>query len=506
MAASTSAAGRASGTMTARSRSTVGWRDGAATRYAAGWPPARPGDRELADDDPLGAQVERVDDERMELAEPPDDRPAAATRAARPGWRFGSSAIGVKAGIGAPSRRHSSSTRPLRVVDVVRPGGSVGSGRQGRAGQREPEPPPLVGRAVVRGAVALADLEDRDIVAAVAEVGRDDLEEAPDEALAEHRVLARQRVGDGDRPARRTLLGLAVGRAVVARREPLDRGRGDEGERHDLGQAGAGERLAEHRPDGQRIGSVRRHRRVRERRRDEFVATDPDDLLGDVGLDEEVAPPGRDRRVDDLGVAGRDLERLRARRDDDPGPGSGRRRLDPDPRQQRPLLVRPEGRADEPVDPGGPERDVRGRRLGRRGVDRAGRDLATGPLGDQAGGPVGAEPREPPFLALLEAEARVRPERVAEGRPPDADRVEDGRLDDDLGRPLPDLGAGAAHDAGDADRAGRVGDEQRLGVEVADDVVERLEALAGGRPADDDPAVADRTPRRRCGSACRARP
>ena len=48
-----------------------------------------------------------------------------------------------------------------------------------------------------------------------------------------------------------------------------------------------------------------------------------------------------------------------------------------------------------------------------------------------------------------------------------------------------DLGAGAAHDPGDADRAARVGDEQRLGVEVADDVVERLEPLArpsrGGR-------------------------
>ena len=50
---------------------------------------------------------------------------------------------------------------------------------------------------------------------------------------------------------------------------------------------------------------------------------------------------------------------------------------------------------------------------------------------------------------------------------------------------VPDLRAGAAHDAGDADRAGRVGDEEGLGIEVADDVIERLEALArrsrGGR-------------------------
>ncbi len=55
-----------------------------------------------------------------------------------------------------------------------------------------------------------------------------------------------------------------------------------------------------------------------------------------------------------------------------------------------------------------------------------------------------------------------------------------------------DLGVGAAHDPGEADRPSRIGDEQRLGVEVADDVVERLEALARPREPDDDPAVADR--------------
>ena len=39
---------------------------------------------------------------------------------------------------------------------------------------------------------------------------------------------------------------------------------------------------------------------------------------------------------------------------------------------------------------------------------------------------------------------------------------------------------------------GRVGDEQRLRVELAHDVVEGLEALARGRAANDDPAVVDR--------------
>ena len=39
-------------------------------------PAGQPGDRELPDDDPVGAQVERVDEQRMELAEAPDDGPA----------------------------------------------------------------------------------------------------------------------------------------------------------------------------------------------------------------------------------------------------------------------------------------------------------------------------------------------------------------------------------------------------------------------------------------------
>ena len=121
-----------------------------------------------------------------------------------------------------------------------------------------------MGRRVARGAVALADLEDRDVVAALAEVGRDDLEQAADQALAEDRVLARQRVGDGDRPAGRALLGFAGQLAVVVGREPLDEPGRDQGEGHDLGQARAGERLADGVADLERIVAVGRHRRVRQ--------------------------------------------------------------------------------------------------------------------------------------------------------------------------------------------------------------------------------------------------
>ena len=50
---------------------------------------------------------------------------------------------------------------------------------------------------------------------------------------------------------------------------------------------------------------------------------------------------------------------------------------------------------------------------------------------------------------------------------------------------------GAAHDPGDPQGPGRIGDEQRLRLELALDVIERLHPLALAREADDDPAVVD---------------
>ncbi len=55
-----------------------------------------------------------------------------------------------------------------------------------------------------------------------------------------------------------------------------------------------------------------------------------------------------------------------------------------------------------------------------------------------------------------------------------------------------DLRGRATHDPGDGERALGIGDEQGLGLELADDVVEGLEPLPGVREADDDPASADR--------------
>ena len=121
-------------------------------------------------------------------------------------------------------------------------------------------------------------------------------------------------------------------------------------------------------------------------------------------------------------------------------PGGGRVRLDPDPGEELALFVGGEGRAEQPVDPRRPEGDVGRRRLVGVRIDRARGDLAARPLGDEARRPVGADPGEAELLALLETQAGLGAEGVAERRPADADRVEDGRLDDDVGGPLPDLG------------------------------------------------------------------
>ena len=83
-------------------------------------------------------------------------------------------------------------------------------------------------------------------------------------------------------------------------------------------------------------------------------------------------------------------------------------------------------------------------------------------------------------LALLEPKARLGAEGVALAGPADAHRVEDGRLDDDVGRPVRHLGRGAAHHAGDADDRPRVGDDEGLRVERR---ARRGRASRGARPA-----------------------
>ena len=287
-------------------------------------------------------------------------------------------------------------------------------------------------------AVALADLEDRHVRPARA---------AGSSPRTSSRLPSRLRRStecsldsgfvDGDRPA-------AAGAAPLARRRHRRRAsrtarpcaRRDERGRDDLGQAGAGERRRGRRPGrSSGIGAVGRHRGVRQHRRDALVAADAGDLLGDVGLDREVAPPGRARWRDDVaaspastssGFGPAATTHARAR----PAPARSRSRREPAARAaRRPSSVV----AEQAVDASRPERDACATGGSSGAVSTTPRaTVAAGPLGDQPGGPVRAEARQPELLALLEAQAGLGAQRVAEGRPADADRVEDRRLDDDV--------------------------------------------------------------------------
>ena len=164
---------------------------------------------------------------------------------------------------------------------------------------------------------------------------------------------------------------------------------------------------------------------------------------------------------------------------------------DADALEKRGLLVGGDVRAEQSVDPGRPKRDLRRIRLARICIDASGGHRAAGPVGQQLGDAVGPDAGEPELLALLESEAGLGAQPVPLPRPADVDRVEDGRLHDDLARRLAHLARCAAHDPGNADGALGIGDDEGFGIEGAHHVVERLELFARARPSDDDPAAVD---------------
>ena len=159
---------------------------------------------------------------------------------------------------------------------------------------------------------------------------------------------------------------------------------------------------------------------------------------------------------------------------------------DADPIEEGPLVGARQRRPEEPVHPSRPECDPARRGLVRGAVDPAGRDGATGPLGDQARRAVGADPGEADLLALLEAEAGLRSQPIALARPADliGSKIADSTITSVVASA--DLRRGAAHDPGDPERPAGIGDQERVGVQRPLDVIERLEPLARGRASDDE--------------------
>ena len=144
-------------------------------------PAGQPGDGQLPDDDPVGAQSELVEQRRVQLADPPDDGAAGPDhgRPARVERRIvGQAACSPGAGMAEPGRQQLDDA--LGVIEVVRAVLAAPRGDLRGPGQGEREAPPLARRLIRTGArpVALADLEEGDVGPAVTQVRRDDLEQA----------------------------------------------------------------------------------------------------------------------------------------------------------------------------------------------------------------------------------------------------------------------------------------------------------------------------------------
>ena len=297
-------------------------------------------------------------------------------------------------------------------------------GRAGEASDREPPPLARIVAGVV--AVALADLEDRDVVA-----GRGGGSSTrprrgcPTSDRPEDRMVHRERVRDvigrppaGVPPATGGVSATPSANALDDARRRRARGSRPRSGRRRRASRGSrrGPRAATARNGG--IGVSRQDRR------DRLVAADAGDLLGDVGLDRDVAAPGRDDRDEERLVAGSSIvERLRRRpRPDDPvdsaaPPARSRCRRGRGARAAR--RPRAPCRAGGSPAPAGTATRVG---PGSSGSCRRGRGATEPPAHSaiEPRRPVGAEPGEPELLALLEPEARLGAEGVALAGPADA--------------------------------------------------------------------------------------
>ena len=378
----------------------------------------------------------------------------------------------------------------LGVVEVVGAGNAIPARRLGRARQEEAQSRPFP-RRCIGAAVAIADLEDGDIGTTLPFVEGQDVEQAADQLAAQDGVLRGKRVRNRDRiPDRRLREGdtVVIGRpsqpGLVQRR---DKGVGD-----DFCQPGAHESVADELTDPQRRWPVGRHQRVGQMRRSGLVATNTGHLLRHVGLDNQVPAPGRHHRDERFLGTRVDDKGLWLDCDLDAGARRGRFCVHVYASQKAALLVCGNRRAEQLPHAGGPEGQLCRGRLLRRSVDATFRDRTAGPGERELRDPICPDAGETELLALLEAKARFGPQGVPMAGPTDADRIEHGGLDCDLGRRIRDLAVGPAHHTGDADRAAGIRNDQGVGRQLALDVIEGLEAFPGKCEPDDDRPFLDR--------------
>ena len=128
-------------------------------------------------------------------------------------------------------------------------------------------------------------------------------------------------------------------------------------------------------------------------------------------------------------------------------------------------------------------------RAARVGVNDAGRRRAAGGLQYQLRGAAQGDGRQFGAQSLFKAQAGVGAEvQIGRGAAV-VERMEGSRFQQHCGGVAGDFAVGAAHYAADADGAGRVGNEQMVGVQGAFHTVQGGELFAGGGAAHDDVPV-----------------
>ena len=298
-------------------------------------------------------------------------------------------------------------------------------------------------------------LEERHPGGAAAEVAGGRLEQARQQGGRVRRVLARQRVGQPDRPAQ----------DVVDRQSEGVEGRvADEREADRLDTAGAGQQPTDPAAQSLLAGQTATGGLAGQHGRHLVVADDPGDLLDQVERVAEVGPPrrrGRDERgvllvehaADGLEVGDR---------------GGGVDRHAGHPRGQVVAHL---------------DRRLRRRRADDRdaGVGRAAA-VRRQQLDDAVGRGLGDDRVDAALVAL----AGLGGELVALAGAEHRRGVPVGRLDQHRRRGRRHLGGLAAHDAAEADDAGVVGDDQVLGGQRAVDAVEGGQPLPLGGSAHPD--------------------
>ena len=355
-----------------------------------------------------------------------------------------------------PEFRRDQLGEPLGVVDVGGGRRRVPCGLRARAGERQRDPARLRRLRVPaqRPLVGPADLEHTYAGLLAPQVRRDHAQEAFERVGAQLGRILRQRVEQLQR-ARGTQRARPRG---IAERV-----------RHALGQPGADERLAHDLLLAAAVAVPReRHRPAPEGGRDPVVAPHPDDFLHEVVLDGEIAAEARHRDVE---------------------VGAARAHPEPEAGEDPPRLRGRRGDAEHALHTRHTQAHAHGATLARIDVDHPTRDEAARQLGDElrrAGrGVQQALDVGPALEAISGVGLEVEGARRASGRA----RIEVRALEEHARGGVGDLAVLAPHDAGQADRALRVGDDAHRGVEGARLAVQGDEALAGARAADDDRRV-----------------